>query len=105
MYVLWTGRVGRLALPVINVFASNKSSNLKGVVLDCLKILLIHHRSSFKCENARLGNGSTSWSVQAVQEMLSAVGVRMDVHIKSVTPLYDIVLARMIERITSNTSY
>ncbi|GJW00939.1 retrovirus-related pol polyprotein LINE-1 [Tanacetum coccineum] len=59
----------------------------------------------FACENARLGNGSTSWSVQAVQEMLSAVGVRMDVHIKSVTPLYDIVLARMIERITSNTSY
>nr|GEZ49552.1 hypothetical protein [Tanacetum cinerariifolium] len=30
------------------------------------------------CEHGRLGNGSTSWSVQAVQEMLSAAGVRMD---------------------------
>nr|GEU62509.1 mannose-6-phosphate isomerase 1-like [Tanacetum cinerariifolium] len=58
-----------------------------------------------KCENGRLGNGPTSWYVQAVQEMLSAAGVKMDVHIKSVTPPDDIVLARMIERITSSTFY
>ncbi|GJW90469.1 ribonuclease H-like domain-containing protein [Tanacetum coccineum] len=45
------------------------------------------------------------WDVQAVQEMVSAVRVRMEVHIKSVTPPDDIVLARVIERITSNTSY
>ncbi|GKC64761.1 hypothetical protein Tco_1097359 [Tanacetum coccineum] len=30
------------------------------------------------------------WDVQAVQEMVSAAGVRMDVHIKSVTPPDDI---------------